>query len=72
MRRCHALARTRGYVDHQTRLVAVFSRGRPGDHLNRLNGIQRDLIGKDFALLVGDGLAVNRERIFRMIAETVE
>ena len=72
MRRGDALARARGDVDDQAGLAAVFGRRRAVDHFKGLNRIHRDLVGKDFALLIGDGLAVHGERVFRMIAEPVE
>jgi len=37
-----------------------------------LNGVGGKLVGKDLALLVGNGLAVDGEGIGRVIAETVE
>ena len=46
--------------------------GAPGDDLQGLNRIDRNLIGKNFALLVGDGLAVHRKRILRVIAQSVK
>jgi len=37
-----------------------------------LDGIERDLVREHLALLVCDGLAVDGERILRVVAETVE
>src|ERR1700687_1997749 len=48
----------RGDLDYQTRLVAVFRGRRAGNHLHGLNRIHRNLIGENFALLIGDGLAI--------------
>src|ERR1700737_2237079 len=51
----------RGDLDYKTRLVAVFRGRSAGDHLHRLDRIYRDLVGENLALLIGDGLAVNRK-----------
>ena len=72
VRRGHALARARGHVDHDAGLVAIFGRRRARDDLHRLNRIQGNLVGEDLALLVGDGLAIDRERVLRVIAQSVE
>ena len=45
-------------------LVSVFRRRRAGDDFEGLDGIEGNLVRKDFALLVGDGLAVNGKRVF--------
>src|ERR1035438_10525891 len=65
-------ARTRGHVNDQTRFVAELSGWSTGDDRHRLHGIEWNLIGKYFALLIGDGLAVERKRVLGMIAHTVE
>ncbi len=72
MRRCHSLARLRRNVDDQAGLAAVFGCRRSLNNLQRLNGIKRNLVGEDFALLVGDGLAVHRKRVLGVIAKAVE
>lgn len=71
-RRGETLTGARGHVDHNAGLVTVFSRWSAGDDLQRLNRVERNLIGENLALLIGDGLAVNRERVFRVIAKSVE
>ncbi len=55
------LARTRGYVDHQAGLVSELSRRGTADDRHRLHGIERDLVGEHFALLVRDRLAIQRK-----------
>ena len=62
-------SRARRHLDHQAGLIAIFGRRGAFDHLHRLHGVERDLIREDFALLVGDGLAVERERVRSVIAE---
>jgi len=42
------------------------------DDFHRLHGVERNLVGEHFARLIGDGLAVERERILRMIAHAME
>src|SRR5882757_6039242 len=54
-----AEAGTRRHLDDQAGLVTKFSGRSPGDHLQRLNRIDRDLIGKDFAGLVRHRLAIH-------------
>ena len=72
VRRGHPLAGARGDVDDQTRLVAVLRRWRTGNHLHRLDRIQRNLVGKNLALLIGDGLAIDRERVLGVIAQAMK
>src|SRR5216684_7816212 len=48
---------SRRHLDHQTGLVAILRRRTARDGFQRLNRIQRDLVGKHLALLVRDGLA---------------
>src|SRR5207248_2249010 len=52
LRGVHALAGPSDKVDHDTGLVAVFCGWGTGNHFQRLNGIQRDLIRKGLALLI--------------------
>src|SRR5258706_4118080 len=55
----HALARACSNVNDNARFLAVFRGWRAGDDLQRLDGIERDLVGANFALLVGDGLPID-------------
>ena len=53
-------------------LSPIFGGRRAGDDLHRLDRIERNLVGENFALLVGDGLAIDRERVLGVIAQPVE
>src|ERR1700694_5211225 len=66
------LARPRRNIDHDACLLAILSRGCAGDDLHRLNGIERNLVGENFALLVGDGLAIHGERILCVITKAMK
>src|ERR1700730_6677191 len=66
------LARSRRNVDHDAGLLSIFSRWCAGDDLHRLNGIERNLVGENLALLIGDGLAIYGERILRVIPQTMK
>ena len=57
---------------HQAVLVAEFGGRDSGDHLHRLHGVGRDLVGVDPALLVGHGLVVDGELRLGVIAQRVE
>ena len=46
--------------------------GAPSITSMRLHGVDRNLIREDLALLVGDGLAVDREGVGSVIAESVK
>ncbi len=70
--RGHALAGARGDVDHYAGLLAEFRWRRAGNHFHRLNRIEGNLVGEDFALLVGDRLAIDRERVLRVVAQSME
>ena len=72
MGRSHALAGPRGDVDDQARLAPVLRGGSAGDNLQRLDRVERNLVGKNLTLLVGDGLAIQGKRILRMVAHTME
>ena len=72
MRRGHALARARGRDNHHAGLASVFRGRRARDHFHGLNRVEGNLVGEDFALLVGDRLAVDGERIFRVVAQAVK
>ena len=61
-----------GGHDHKAGLAAVFGGRRALDHLNGLHGVDRELVGEDLALLVGDGLAVDGEGIGGVVAKAVE
>ena len=67
-----SLSRAGRDVNDQAGLVAIFGGRRSGNHFDRLHGIGRELVGEDFALLVGHRLAINRKRIRRVIAEAME
>ena len=67
-----ALAGARCGHDDEAGFVAVLGRRRAADDLNGLNGVGRQLVGEDFALLVGDGLAVNGEGVGGVVAEAVK
>jgi len=62
----------RGHDDHKASFVAVLGRRRAFDHLHGLHGIHGDLVGEDLALLIGDGLAIDGERILGVIAHAVK
>src|SRR5271156_2681978 len=71
--RCsYTLARASGGNDHDARLASVFRWRRAGYDFHRLNGFDGKLIGEDLALLVGDRLAVDGERIRGVVADAVE
>src|SRR5882724_1694043 len=72
LRRGKALTRARGHIDYDARLLAEFRRRRAGNHFHRFDRIEGNLVGEDFALLVRDGLAVDGERVFRMVSQSVE
>ncbi len=54
-------AGARGHHNYHAGLIAEFGGRRTRDYLQRLHGVERDLIRKSFTLLVGDGLTVDRE-----------
>ncbi len=72
VRRGRAQARAGGHHDHQAGLAAILGGRRAFDHFHRLHGVDRDLIREDLALLVGNRLAVDGERVRGVIAESVE
>ena len=72
MRRRHSLARTSSCNNHDAGLASVFRRGCPRNHFHRLNCVEGKLIREHLALLVCDSLAVDGERILRVVAEPVE
>ena len=72
MRRLRTEAGTGGYHNHKARLAPVFRGRRAFDHFHRLHRIDRNLIGKNLALLVGNGLAVDRKRVRRVVAHPVK
>ena len=67
-----AEAGARGGDDDQRSLAAVLGRGRAGNDFERLDGVHRDLVGEGLRLLVGDGLAVDGERVGGVVAHAVE
>src|SRR2546428_4740911 len=62
----------RRHLDNEARLIAILCGRGAGDDLHGLNRIHGNLVGENLALLVGDGLPVNRERIFRVITQSME
>src|SRR5882724_6584999 len=68
----HALARARSHVDDDARLLAVLSGWRTRDDLQRFDGIERNLVGENFALLIGNGLPIDRKRVLRVITHSVK
>src|SRR6266849_6361993 len=71
-RGCLSQPRARGDLDDQAGLVSEFRRRRAGNYFQRLNRVDRNLVGKYFALLIGDWLAVHREGIFSVVPEAME
>ena len=59
--RSHALSRTCGHIDDDACLFAKFGRWRTVNYFQRLDGIQRNLIRENLALLVSNRLAVQRK-----------
>lgn len=72
VRLCNALSGMSRHVDYNAGLVAVLGRRSSSDDFHGLNRIERNLIGKHFALLVSDWLTINGERVLSMIAQTME
>lgn len=61
-----------GGVDDQACHITVLRRRRAVDQFHRLHGIERELVGKDLGLLVGDRLAVHGNQGVRVLPERVE
>src|SRR5579884_1897746 len=59
MGRGNALAGARCYVDDEAGFFSKFGRRRTRDDRHIFHGIQRNLIGENFALLVGNRLAIH-------------
>ena len=72
VRRVISYAGARNGIYHHTGFVPVFCLSRPGYYLQRLDGIQRNLVGEDLAVLVGDGLIVERNLGLGVIAQRVK
>src|SRR6516164_4628881 len=72
VRRGDALPGARGGLDDEAGLVTIFGCGRAADDLEGLHGVGGKLVGEDLALLVGDGLAIDREGVLGVVAEAVE
>ncbi len=68
----NAEARPCRNFDHQARFVAIFSRWSSRHGFDRLNRVQRNLVGEDLALLVRNGLPIYRERILGVVTESVK
>src|SRR4029077_16101142 len=65
-------AGTRGNFDPQAGLVSELCRWRARNDFQRLNGFHGNLVREDLALLVRDGLAVDRERVLRVIPKAMK
>src|ERR1039458_7763132 len=61
-----------GDIGHQTALVAKLGIRRAGNNLHALNSAGGKLGGKDFALLIANGLAIDDECALRVIAQGME
>jgi hypothetical protein len=61
-----------GRYDYQAGLAAILRGWGAFNDFERLNGVDRDLIGEDLTLLVRYWLAVNGERVRGVIAESME
>ena len=72
VRLSHAKTGAGGHVNDHAGLVAVFGRRRALDHFHGLYRVQRNLVREDFALLIRDRLAIERERVRRVIAQSVK
>ena len=72
MRCGHPLPGACGRHNHNAGLAPILRRRCAGYDFHRLNGIDGKLVGEHFALLVGNRLAVDGERILRVIADPVE
>ncbi len=71
-RRRHPLPRPRIHHNHHAGLPAKLRRRRAVNHLQRLHRVRWQLVREHLALLVRNGLAVDRKRIRRMIAQPME
>ena len=65
------LTGARGHVNHYAGLVAKLGGRGTRKDLHRFDGIKRNLVGEHFALLVSDGLAIDREGVLGVIAEAM-
>ncbi len=72
MRRGNPKARAGVHDNHQAGLASKFRWRCPGDYFKRLDRICGNLIGKHFALLIGDWLPIYGKRIRGMVAQTVK
>ena len=70
--RGQALPRAGRHVDHHARLLSIFGRRRARDNLHGFDRIERDLVREDLALLVRNGLAIDHERVLRMITHPMK
>src|SRR5215472_2954179 len=64
--------RARSYLYDHAGLVAKLCRRSTRNYFKRLNRIERNLVGEHLALLIGDRLAIERERVLSVIAESME
>ena len=68
----HSLSGARRHFDHHAGLVAKFSRWGSTNYFHRFNRIKRNLIRKNFTLLVRNRLTINRKRILCVVSESME
>src|SRR5579875_3292746 len=72
VRRCVTQSRAADRIDHHAVFVTVLRQGYSGYNLQRLNGIQRNLVRKDFTVLVCNGLVIERNLGFGVITQRVK
>src|SRR5581483_2445876 len=68
----HSQPGARGDIDNQTGFVPILGGWGAGNDLHGLHRIQWKLVGEDLALLVGDWLAIDREGVLCVIADSVK
>ena len=69
---CDALAGAGGYVDDDAGLAAELGRRRAVDDFQGLHRVGGELVGENLTLLIGNGLAVDGERVGGVVAQPVE
>ena len=70
--RQRAQSRFCGRIHHQARFVSILRVGRASDQLHALHRVGRKLGGKDLALLIADGLAIDHKADLSVIAQRME
>ena len=63
---------TRRHLYDHAGLVTKLCRRGAGNHFKGLNRIERNLVGEYLALLIGDRLAIEREGVLGVIAESMK